>query len=64
MKVDAIFERKQAISIHKPPASIKFAPIKHTLVVAAEPFKFSSRQAGVPYELSKYDFHQPSSYPK
>jgi len=29
------------ISIHKPPASIKFAPIKHVLAVMVEPFKFS-----------------------
>ena len=30
------------ISIHKPPASIRFAPIKHALVVTVEPFNFSS----------------------
>jgi len=29
------------ISIHKPPASIEFAPIKHALAVTVEPFKFS-----------------------
>jgi hypothetical protein len=29
------------ISIHKPPASIRFAPIKHALAVTVEPFKFS-----------------------
>jgi len=40
------------ISIHKPPASITFAPIKHALAVTVEPFKFSSRQGGVAYELS------------
>ena len=41
-----------SISIHKPPASIRFAPIKHALAVTVEPFKFSSRQGGVAYELS------------
>jgi hypothetical protein len=41
------------ISIHKPPASIRFAPIKHALSVTVEPFKFSSRQGGVAYELSQ-----------
>ncbi len=29
------------ISIHKPPASIRFASIKHALAVTVEPFKFS-----------------------
>jgi hypothetical protein len=29
------------ISIHKPPASIKFAPLKYALSVTVEPFKFS-----------------------
>jgi hypothetical protein len=29
------------ISIHKPPASIRFAPIKQALAVTVEPFKFS-----------------------
>jgi hypothetical protein len=29
------------ISIHKPPASIRFVPIKHALAVTVEPFKFS-----------------------
>jgi len=29
------------ISIHKPPASIRFAPIKHALALTVEPFKFS-----------------------
>ena len=38
--------------IHKSPASIRFAPIKHALAVTVEPFKFSSRQGGVAYELS------------
>jgi hypothetical protein len=28
------------ISIHKPPASIRFALIKHALAVTVEPFKF------------------------
>jgi len=40
------------ISIHKPPASNRFAPIKQALAVTVEPFKFSSRQIGVAYELS------------
>jgi len=44
--------QKKIISIHKPPASIRFAPIKHALAVTVEPFKFSSRQGGVAYELS------------
>jgi hypothetical protein len=29
------------ISIHKPPASVTFAPSKHTFLVNVEPFKFS-----------------------
>jgi hypothetical protein len=29
------------ISIHKPPASVTFASIKHALAVTVEPFKFS-----------------------
>jgi hypothetical protein len=33
--------QKKFISIHKPPASIRFAPIKHALAVTVEPFKFS-----------------------
>jgi hypothetical protein len=37
--------------IHKPPASIRFAPIKHTLAVTVEPFKFSPASP-VAYELS------------
>jgi len=41
------------VSIHKPPASIRFAPIKHALAVTVGPFKFSSRQGGVDYELSQ-----------
>jgi hypothetical protein len=40
------------ISIHKPPASITFTTMKHALAVTVEPFKFSSRQGGVAYELS------------
>jgi len=40
------------ISIHKPPATVRFAPAKHALAVTVEPFKFSSRQGGVAYELS------------
>ena len=37
--------------IHKPPASIRFAPIKHALAVTVEPFKFSPAEP-VAYELS------------
>ena len=37
------------ISIHKPPVSITFAPIKHALAVTVEPLKFSPPVA---YELS------------
>ena len=33
--------QKKFISIHKPPASIRFAPIKHALAVTVEPLKFS-----------------------
>jgi hypothetical protein len=43
------------ISIHKPPASIRFAPLIHTRAVTVEPLKFSSRQAGVAYELSYFN---------
>jgi hypothetical protein len=32
---------KKAKTIHKPPALIRFAPIKHALAVTVEPFKFS-----------------------
>jgi hypothetical protein len=32
---------KNFISIHQPPASIRFAPIKHALTATVEPFKFS-----------------------
>jgi hypothetical protein len=39
------------ISIHKPPASTRFAPIKHVLAVTVEPFKFSPAEP-VAYELS------------
>jgi hypothetical protein len=35
--------QKKIITIHKPPVSIRFAPIKHALAVTVEPFKFSSR---------------------
>jgi hypothetical protein len=35
------------ISIHKPPASNRYAPMEHPLAVSAEPFKFSSRQGGL-----------------
>jgi hypothetical protein len=44
--------KKNFISIHKPPASIRFVPITHALAVTVEPFNFSSRQGGVAYELS------------
>jgi len=39
------------ISIHKPPASIRFAPMTHALAVTVEPFKFSPAEP-VAYELS------------
>jgi hypothetical protein len=38
-------------SIHKPPASFRFAPIKHALAVTVEPFKFSQAEPRA-YELS------------
>jgi hypothetical protein len=37
--------------IHKPPASIRFALIKHTLAISVEPFKYSPAEP-VAYELS------------
>jgi len=43
--------QKKFISIYKPPASIRFAPIKHALTVTVEPFKFSPVWP-VAYELS------------
>jgi hypothetical protein len=49
-----IVENKQKfffISIHKPPASIRFTPMKHGLAVSVEPFKFSPAEP-VAYELS------------
>jgi hypothetical protein len=45
------YEKFFFISIHKPPASITFAPIKHALAVTVEPFKFSPAEP-VAYELS------------
>jgi hypothetical protein len=45
------YAKKNFISIHKPPASIRFAPIKHALAVSVEPFKFSPAEP-VAYELS------------
>jgi hypothetical protein len=43
--------QKNFISIHKLPASIRFAPIKYALAVTVEPFKFSPAEP-VAYELS------------
>jgi hypothetical protein len=40
------------ISIHKPPASIRFAPLIHALAVTVEPLKFSPALP-VAYELSQ-----------
>jgi hypothetical protein len=40
------------ISIHKPPASIRYAPIMQALAVTVEPFKFSPAEP-VAYELSE-----------
>jgi hypothetical protein len=45
--------QKKIISIHKPPASIRFGPIKHAHAVTVEPFKFSPAEP-VAYELSYY----------
>jgi len=39
------------MSIHKPPAAITCAPIKHALAGTGEPFKFSPL-VPVAYELS------------
>ena len=44
--------QKKFISIHKLPASIRFAPIKYALTVTVEPFKFSPAEP-VAYELSQ-----------
>ena len=41
-------------SIHNPPASVKFAPIKHALAVTVEPIKFSPAEP-VAYELSQQE---------
>ena len=51
--VAADFKKFFFISIHKPPASIGFAHIKHALAVTVEPFKISPRHGGVAYELSQ-----------
>jgi hypothetical protein len=40
------------ISIHKPPASIRHAPIKQAVAVTVETFKFSPALP-MAYELSK-----------
>jgi len=42
--------KKKFISIHKPPASIGFAPITDALAVTVKPFKFSPAEP-VAYEL-------------
>jgi hypothetical protein len=52
LPIHRIPQVKKTVSIHKPPASIRFAPMKHALAVTVEPFNFSSRQGGVAYELS------------
>jgi hypothetical protein len=44
--------RNDLFLIHKPPASIRFAPIKHALAVTVEPFKFSTAYKPVAYEWS------------
>jgi hypothetical protein len=51
--VKKIMKNSFFISIHKPPASLRFAPMKHALAVTVEPFKFSPAEP-VAYELS-YD---------
>jgi hypothetical protein len=38
-------------SIHKPPASLKFAPIKNALTATVEPFQLSPAKTGA-YEWS------------
>jgi hypothetical protein len=48
---DQAHKANKISSIHKPPASIRFAPIKHVLAVTVEPFKFSPAEP-VAYELS------------
>ena len=55
-RLKKIMQKFFFISIHKPPASIIFAPIRPALAVTAEPFMSSSRQVGVAYELSHSDF--------
>jgi len=44
--------QKNFISIHKPPVSIRFAPINYALAVTVEPFKFTPAEP-VAYELSQ-----------
>jgi hypothetical protein len=46
-----LYRKKKRIAIHKPPALIRFAPIKQALAVTVEPFKFSPAEP-VAYELS------------
>ena len=46
------YVKKKFIPIHKPPASIRFAPIKYALAVTVEPFKFSPAEPVV-YELRR-----------
>jgi len=50
-RLKMIMQKFFFISIHKPPASITFAPIKHALAVTVEPCKFSPAEP-VAYELS------------
>jgi len=38
--------------IHKPPASIRFAPITHALAVTVEPFKFSPAEPVAMYQIN------------
>ena len=38
--------QKNFIPIHKLPASIRFAPVKHALAVTVEPFKFHPDRSG------------------
>ena len=57
-RLKKIMQKFFFISIHKPPASITFAPIKYALAVTVEPFKFSPAEP-VASELSeiKLKFH-------
>jgi hypothetical protein len=44
-------------SIHKPPAALKLAPMKHALAVTVEPFQFSPAKP-VAYEWSQTEYRR------